>query len=1038
MSIYEGSVKKPVMTTLVFVAVVIIGLFSLNNVPIDLLPDIETNTIMVLTTYEGASAADVETNVTRPLENSLNTVANLKKLTSSSRENRSLITLEFDFGENIDVLTDDVRQKLDMVKSFLPEDATDPIIFKFSTDMIPVMIISASAEQSLPALYKTLEDNVANPLARIPGVGSVSVNGAPQREVQVYVDPAKLEAYSLTIEAIGNVIRMENMNMPAGNMDIGNETYSLRVQGEFVNPAEMKRLVVGSYAGKNVYLSDVAEVRDDLEERSQEVFTNSVQGATIVVQKQSGSNTVKIANEVNKMLPILQKNLPSDVKLTQVIDTSDNIKQTITGLVDTVMYAFIFVALVVLAFLGRWRATFIIVITIPISLIAAFIYLGGTGGSLNIISLSSLSVAIGMVVDDAIVVIENITRHIERGSRPKSAAVHATNEVAISVIASTLTLLAVFFPLTMVGGQAGVMFEQLGWMVTIIMIVSTISALTLTPMLASQMLRLDARHGKLYLKIFTPIERALDKLDDAYSRAVNWTVRNRKKTVVGVIVFFVFSLLPAAFIGTEFIPAQDNSVIAITAELPVGTRVDVTRQTAEQLYTSWKEKYPEVELINYTIGQASSSNVWGSMQNNGANIISFNIRLVDIHSRERSMFAVSDSMRLDLQRLPEIRRSNVLAGGGMRMMGGQSTLDLEVFGYDFEETDRIANEMKERMSKVPGLVNVNISRGDYQPELQVEFDREKLAMNGLNMSTAATFLRNRINGMTASLYREDGEEYTIRVAYAPEYRESIEALENILIYNNQGQSVRLKEVGKVVESFTPPSIERQNRQRIVKVQSTVSGTTIDKAVAEINKELAQVDIPTTVYTQIGGTYVDQQDSFSDLGVLLLLITLLVFIVMASQFESLSYPFIIMLAVPFAISGVILAFALTGATLNLMSFVGIIMLVGIVVKNGIVLVDYINLNRGRGMGIIQSVVLGGKARLRPVLMTTLTTILGMTPMALSNSEGAELWRSMAITVIGGLTVSTIFTLVIVPTAYAIMAGRKTRTTRKKWRKKILSA
>ncbi len=1038
MSIYEGSVKKPVMTTLVFVAVVIIGLFSLKNVPIDLLPDIETNTIMVLTTYEGASAADVETNVTRPLENSLNTVANLKKLTSSSRENRSLITLEFDFGEDIDVLTDDVRQKLDMVKSFLPEDATDPIIFKFSTDMIPVMILSASAEQSLPALYKILEDNVANPLARIPGVGSVSVNGSPQREVQVFVDPAKLEAYNLTIEAIGNVIRMENMNMPAGNMDIGNETYSLRVQGEFVNPSEMKRLVVGSYAGRNVYLSDVAEVRDDLEERTQEVYTNSVQGATIVVQKQSGSNTVQIANEVNKMLPELQKNLPSDVKLIEVMDTSDNIKQTITGLVDTVMYAFIFVALVVLAFLGRWRATFIIIITIPISLIAAFIYLGGTGGSLNIISLSSLSVAIGMVVDDAIVVIENITRHIERGSRPKSAAVHATNEVAISVIASTLTLLAVFFPLTMVGGQAGVMFEQLGWMVTIIMIVSTISALTLTPMLASQMLKLDAKHGKLYLKIFTPIEKALDKLDDFYARSVNWTVRNRKKTVIGVIVFFILSMLPLGFIGTEFIPAQDNSVIAVTAELPVGTRVDVTRKTAEYLFTTWKQKYPELELINYTIGQASSSNVWGSMQNNGTNIISFNIRMVDIHSRDRSMFAISDSMRLDLQRLPEIRRSNVLAGGGMRMMGGQSTLDLEIFGYDFKETDRIASEMKSKMSKIPGLVNVNISRGDYQPELQVEFDREKLAMNGLNMSTAATFLRNRINGMTASLYREDGEEYTIRVAYSPEHRESIEALENILIYNNQGQAVRLSEVGKVVESFTPPSIERQNRQRIVKVQSTVSGTTIDKAVAEINKELAQVDIPTTVYTQIGGTYVDQQDSFSDLGLLLVLITLLVFIVMASQFESLSYPFIIMLAVPFAFSGVIMAFVLTGATLNMMSFVGIIMLVGIVVKNGIVLVDYINLNRGRGMGILQSVVQGGRARLRPVLMTTLTTILGMTPMALSNSEGAELWRSMAVTVIGGLTVSTVFTLVIVPTAYAILAGRKTRNARVKWRKKLQQA
>lgn len=1038
MSIYEGSVRKPVMTTLVFVAVVIIGLFSLNNVPIDLLPDIETNTIMVLTTYDGASAADVETNVTRPLENSLNTVANLKKLRSSSRENRSLITLEFDFGEDIDVLTDDVRQKLDMVKSFMPDGATDPIIFKFSTDMIPVIMISATAEQSLPALYKILEENVANPLARIPGVGTVSINGAPQREIQVFVDPARLEAYNLTIEAIGNVIRMENMNLPAGTMDIGNESYALRVQGEFVSPMEMKRLVVGSYAGRNVYLSDVAEVRDDLEERTQEVFTNSVQGATIVVQKQSGSNTVQIANAVVKMMPELQKNLPSDVKLETIMDTSDNIKQTISGLADTVLYAFIFVAIVVLAFLGRWRATFIIIITIPISLIAAFIYLGITGGSLNIISLSSLSVAIGMVVDDAIVVIENITRHIERGSRPKSAAVHATNEVAISVIASTLTLLAVFFPLTMVGGQAGVMFEQLGWMVTIIMIVSTVSALTLTPMLASQMLKLDAKHGKLYLKVFTPIERALDKLDTTYGKAVDWAVRHRKATIWGVVGFFVISLLPAGFIGTEFIPAQDNSVIAATAELPVGTRAEVTRSTAERLYAMWKEKYPEMEMINYNIGQASSSNVWGSMQNNGSNIISFNMRLIDLQSRDRSMFAISDSLRLDLQRMPEIRKSNVLAGGGMRMMGGQSTLDVEIFGYDFKETDRIAAEMKEKMSKVPGLVNVTISRGDYLPEYRVQFDREKLAMNGLNMSTAATFLRNRINGMTASLYREDGEEYTIRVAYAPEFRQSVEALENILIYNNQGQSVRLSEVGRVIEEFSPPSIDRQNRQRIVKVQSTVSGTTIDKAVVEINKALDEVEIPTNIYTQIGGTYVDQQDSFSDLGMLLLLITLLVFIVMASQFESLTYPFIIMFSVPFAVSGVILAFAVTGVTLNMMSFVGIIMLVGIVVKNGIVLVDYINLNRGRGMSIVQSVVKGGQARLRPVLMTTLTTILGMAPLALSNSEGSELWKSMAITVIGGLTVSTIFTLVVVPTVYAIVAGRKTKNFRKKWRRKMLNA
>ena len=460
MSLYEGSVKKPIMTSLCFVAVAIMGLFSLTKLPIDLFPDIETNTIMVMTAYPGASAADIENNLTRPLENALNAVSDLKHISSESKENISLITLEFEFGEDIDVLTNDVRDKLDMVKSELPDDAENPIIFKFSADMIPIMMLSVQANESMPALYKILDDNVASPLARISGVGSVSISGAPEREIQIYVDPVKLEAYNLSIEAISSIIGAENRNIPGGTFDIGSETYSLRVQGEFSDAAQMNDIVVGNFGGKAIYLRDVAVVHDSIEERAQETYNNGVQGAMIIVQKQSGANSVEISKSVMEALPKLQKNLPSDVKLGVIVDTSDNIRNTIGTLEETVVLALLFVSLVVFLFLGRWRATLIIVITIPISLVASFIYLAATGNSLNIISLSSLSIAIGMVVDDAIVVLENVTNHIERGSEPRQAAIHGTNEVGLSVVASTLTLIAVFFPLTMVTGMTGVLFKR--------------------------------------------------------------------------------------------------------------------------------------------------------------------------------------------------------------------------------------------------------------------------------------------------------------------------------------------------------------------------------------------------------------------------------------------------------------------------------------------------------------------------------------------------------------------------------------------------
>ena len=1031
MSLYGNAVKRPIMTTLCFVAVVILGLFSLRNLPIDLYPDIETNTIMVMTTYSGASAQDIEQNVTRPLENVLNSVSNLKHITSKSRENISVITLEFEYGEDIDVLTNDVRDKLDMVSSMMPDDAETPIIFKFSTDMIPIIMLSVNATESMPGLYKILDDAVANPLARISGVGSVSISGAPKREIHVYVDPVRLEAYNLTVEQIGSIIGAENRNIPGGSFDIGSDTYSLRVQGEFKASEEMANIVVGSYNGKSVYLSDVARIEDSLEERTQETYNNGRQGAMIVVQKQSGANSVQISDKVLAMLPDLQKRLPSDVELGIIVDTSDNIRNTIDSLVETVMYALLFVIIVVFLFLGRWRATLIITITIPISLIASFIYLYATGNTLNIVSLSALSISIGMVVDDAIVVLENVTTHIERGSAPRQAAVHGTNEVAVSVIASTLTLIAVFFPLTLVTGMTGVLFRQLGWMVTIMMIISTVCALSLTPMLCSLLLRRNNRHGKLYTLLFTPVNKGLDAFDRGYGRLLAWVVGHKLVTFLVCMGIFVGSLFLVRQVGTEFFPTADDARMRVSLEMPIGTRVELSKESTARLVELWREKYPEIQIINYTTGTASSDNTFASLSDNGPHIISMNIRLTDPGERDRSITEIAGLMRRDLRDFPEFKKAQVSVGG--MGMGGQSTIDYEIYGYDFNETDSVARKLQAALLSIPGTADVIISRSDYQPEYQVDFDREKLALYGLNLSTAATYLRNRINGQLASQFREDGEEYDIKVMYAPENRTSLADIENILIYNSAGKAVRVRDVGKVVERFTPPTIERKDRERIVTVSTVVQDVPMSQIVEASMKKIDKMDIPQGINIQLSGSYEDQQDSFSDLLVLAVLIIILVYIVMAAQFESYTYPGIIMTSLLFAFSGVFIILWLTGHTLNVMSMIGAIMLIGIVVKNGIVLIDYISLNRERGMSIRRAVINGGESRLRPVVMTTLTTILGMVPMAVGTGQGAEMWRPMGTAVIGGLTFSTILTLLFVPVLYCVFASQGIKNQRRKLHK-----
>ena len=579
------------------------------------------------------------------------------------------------------------------------------------------------------------------------------------------------------------------------------------------------------------------------------------------------------------------------------------------------------------------------------------------------------------------------------------------------------------------------MFKQLGWMMCAIMFISTVAALSLTPMLCSQLLRLQKKQSKTFKLLFGPIEKGLDALDTGYARMLNWAVRHRPIVIFGCIVFFVVSLFCAKSIGTEFFPAQDNARIAVQLELPIGTRKELAQEVSEKLTNQWLNKYKGVMTVcNYTVGQADSDNTWASMQDNGSHIISFNISLVDPGDRDISLEQVCDEMREDLKKYPEFSKAQVILGGSNTGMSAQASADFEVYGYSMEETDSVAARLKRELLNVKGVSEVNISRSDYQPEYQVDFDREKLALHGLNLATAGNYLRNRINGAIASKYREDGDEYDIKVRYAPEYRTSIESIENILIYNSRGEAVRVKELGKVVERFAPPTIERKDRERIVTVSAVISGEALGNVVNAGNAIIDKMDIPSNVTIQVAGSYEDQQDSFRDLGTLAILIVVLVFIVMAAQFESLTYPFIIMFSLPFAFSGVLMALFFTKSTLSVMSLLGAIMLIGIVVKNGIVLIDYITLCRERGLAVLNSVVTAGKSRLRPVLMTTATTVLGMIPMAIGGGQGSEMWSPMAIAVIGGLTVSTILTLVLIPTLYCVFAGTGIKHQRKVLRRK----
>ncbi len=1028
MKISRSAVHKPITTLMVFIALVAIGAYSLTQLPLDLYPDIEPPIISVSTIYPGASASDIETNVTRPLEDNLSTITDLKEISSVSRDNVSNIILEFEYESNLDEATNEVRDVIDRIARFLPDDIEQPTIFKFSSAMIPVMVMAATADESYQALTKIIDENVVNPLSRIEGVGTVFIAGEPVREIQVNVDPEKLDAFNMTVEQIGGALAAENINRPAGNIKMGQMDYPLRFVGEFEESRFMEEMVVGTFAGNPVYLGDVAAVRDTLREQTVDERLNQERSLRLVVQRQSGANTVQIANEINERLPAIRENLPPDVELLIIVDLSEFITDAVNNLVNILYFAAIFVTIVVLFFIGRWRATFIIILTIPISLIAAFVYLYFSGNTLNLISLSSLTIAMGMVVDDAIVVLENISKHTEKGSYPREASVYGTNEVGLAVVASTLTVLAVFLPMTMITGLMGLFFRQLGFIVAITISVSTLAALTLTPMLSSKLLVAGAgRSSGFGPKVTNFIVRVLEGLDNGYGQLLTWAVSKKAVVVVASVLIFAGSFLLLPFIGSTFMPESDQNRLDADIELAVGLRLEETAKTARAIEQIIENNYPEIDLYSVSAGADAMASMFGAA--GGSHTIDLTMRLIPQRERERDVWQVAESLRQDLKRFPEIVNYSVSTEGGGGM-GMGAPIEVEIYGDDFDATNVVANELGRRMEGIEGVRDISISRGHERPELRIIPDQEKMSRFGLNANMVSQAIRNRVEGMTATLYREDGEEYDVVVRHKEEFRNSIDHVGNISIRTPMGQMVRVKEFASVQEFFAPPNIERKNRVRYLTVSSGLHERSLGHVTADIQAELDEMSLPEGIDVAFGGQIQDQQEAFADLGLLLLLSIFLVYVVMAAQFESFRMPLIIMMAVPFAFSGVVLALFFTGTDLSVISLIGGIILVGIVVKNSIVLIDFTNLLVARGMSVVRSVVTAGKSRLRPVLMTTLTTLLAMIPMVLSAGEGAEIWAPMAIAVIGGLSFSTLVTLVFVPVIYVLFGVQKVKKEKKK--------
>ena len=1003
----EGAVKRPVLTAVAFIILVIIGIIGWLNLPISLYPDITLPSLMVFTAYPGASTEDVEEEITKRLEDALGNLSGLKEITSESRENLSIVSLSFEYGTELDEAANDTRDA--MAFAVLPDETEEPRLFKMKSTMFPLIIYTASAENPGIDLRRIVEEKITEELARTPGVGSVPVwGGGRKKQVNIDISQTKLEQLELSLNYIVQALKANNLNFPLGDLERGNTKYLLRLPAKFMNLQEIRDVVIGVKDRKPIRLGDIATIEMGFAEKEGYFRMNGKEAVMFPIYKKSGTNSIEVAEKVTKKVEHLKKRYPG-INLELVMDTSDSIKRIINNLIRTIGIAILLVLIVSFLLLGNIRASIIIAVVIPVSLIVSLIYLYFSGGSFNIISLSAIAIAVGMIVDNAVVVLENIFRHRESGETRREAAIFGAQEVGQAILASTITTVSIFLPLLLTRGFVSFLFKQLAITIPIMLIISLLSAMTLSPMLASRFLKIEE---KTFSKGWF---RGLEK---SYSGLLEWALNNKGKLVsifIGVFLFGVFLFL---FIPIEFFPESDSRQLKAEIELPPGASIDRTNEVVKKVEKLILDEVPEMKNLSVTIG-GSGSFFEGTQGSHTAQIFA------TIGETKRTTASIADELEKKTKEIPGIKKVDFSVTGGPaseeHAFGG-ADIEVEILGDDLNATDSIARLLKERLKGISGISGIEISRKKGARELWLVPQSEQMYSYGLSAYSVGSQLRTAFFGTEVGKLNVEGKEYPIMVRLDDKSRNSFATLDNLMVANLQGDRVYISNFLNQIIRRGPTSIERKGGERVIKLEISTYGRALGDVSKDVRRNLKSVKIPPDIHIEYGGTIEQQKESFKSLIFAIIIGIILVFLVMAAQFESFLDPFIIMFSVPFAFVGVSLGFFVSFQSMAIMGMIGIAMLMGIVVNNAIVMVDYINILRRRGMELREAIMVGATRRLRPILMTTGTTVFGLLPLAIGRGMGAEMWRSLGISVVGGMAVSSLITLLFVPTMYAILEGK----------------